>query len=308
MEFDAHLAKIRDGIPLSAPTFPLRHFLERLAADAATLSAETHEQARRELADDLNQAVRRLRQSPTIDELVATLADTAGRFADGAVVFQLADGMAKSEKMDLAIPLDSAAALAGAVQSRDPVTAITTDGEVSEALVERLGHSPEGRAHIHPVVVKDGVPALLYAWGAVQSAAVELVAQVAAAVWVDLLPPPPVVELVSIAPLSAAAKPASSWESLTPEEQQVHLRAQRFARVQVATMRLQCGAEVQAGRLRHNLYEALREPIDAARTLLRKDFFTTCPSMVDYLHLELVHTLANDDAELLGKDYPGPMV
>jgi hypothetical protein len=30
--------------------------------------------------------------------------------------------------------------------------------------------------------------------------------------------------------------------------------------------------------------------------------------MVDYLHLELIRTLANDDAELLGKDYPGPMV
>jgi hypothetical protein len=29
---------------------------------------------------------------------------------------------------------------------------------------------------------------------------------------------------------------------------------------------------------------------------------------VDYLHLELVRTLANDDVELLGQDYPGPMV
>ena len=30
--------------------------------------------------------------------------------------------------------------------------------------------------------------------------------------------------------------------------------------------------------------------------------------MVDYLHLELMRTLANDDADLLGKEYPGPMV
>lgn len=293
---------------MSASTVPLRQFLEKLAADAATLSAETREQARRELAEDLNQAVRRLRQSTTVDELLMTLADTAVGFADGAVVFQLSEGMAKSDKLDLAVPLDSAAALAGAVQSRDPVTAITTGAEVSEALVERLGHSPEGRAHIHPIVVKESVPALLYAWGAVQGAAVELVAQVAAAVWVDLLPPPQVVELVTIAPLPAAAKPASAWESLTPEEQQVHLRAQRFARVQAAGMRLECGAAVQAGRVRHNLYGTLRERIDEARKLFRKDFFGTCPSMVDYLHVELVRTLANDDAELLGKDYPGPMV
>jgi hypothetical protein len=282
--------------------------LEKLAAGAATLSAETREQARRELAEDLNQAVRRLRQSATVDDLAATLADTAAHFADGAMVLFIADGVAKSEKMDLAISLDSAAALAGAVQSRDPVTAITTGSEVSEALVEKLGHSPEGRAQIHPIVVKESVPALLYAWGPAQAAAVELIAQVAAALWVELLPPPPVVELVSIAPLPEAKKPASSWETLTPEEQQIHLRAQRFARVQVASMRLQEGAAVQAGRLRRNLYEALREPIEAARERFRKDFFTSCPSMVDYLHLELVHTLANDDAEMLGAGYPGPMV
>ena len=30
-------------------------------------------------------------------------------------------------------------------------------------------------------------------------------------------------------------------------------------------------------------------------------------SMVDYFHLELVHTLANDDPALLGQDYPGPL-
>jgi hypothetical protein len=30
--------------------------------------------------------------------------------------------------------------------------------------------------------------------------------------------------------------------------------------------------------------------------------------MVDYLHPELVRTLANDDVELLGSDYPGPLV
>ena len=31
-------------------------------------------------------------------------------------------------------------------------------------------------------------------------------------------------------------------------------------------------------------------------------------SMVDYFHLDIVRTLANDDADLLGTDYPGPMI
>lgn len=293
---------------MSSSTSTLRQFLDRFSDGVETFFAETRKDARSEVATDLNQAVRRLRQSATLDELAATLADTAARFADGALVLLVSGGTAKSEKMGLEIPLTSAAALAGAVESQDPVTAIASATEVSAALVERLGHGPDARAYIHPIVVKGGVPALLYAWGAVEAAAVELVSQVAAAVWAEPIPPPPVVELVSIAPLPTVKKPASGWESLTPEEQQVHLRAQRFARVHVAAMRLQEGAAVQTGRLRRNLYEALRGPIEASRELYRKDFFTNCPSMVDYLHLELVHTLANDDVELLGKDYPGPMV
>jgi hypothetical protein len=30
--------------------------------------------------------------------------------------------------------------------------------------------------------------------------------------------------------------------------------------------------------------------------------------MVDYLHLEMVRSLADDDAILLGPSYPGPLV
>jgi hypothetical protein len=73
-------------------------------------------------------------------------------------------------------------------------------------------------------------------------------------------------------------------------------------------MRLEEAAAVREGRSRANLYEELRGSIDAARELFHRDFFAACPSMVDYLHLELVQTLANGDAKLLGRDYPGPMV
>ena len=87
----------------------------------------------------------------------------------------------------------------------------------------------------------------------------------------------------------------------------MHLGAQRFARVHVAELRLYRAAAVQTGRTQRDLYGALRQPIDAARARFREKFFAACPSMVDYLHLELLRTLANDDSELLGKEYPGPM-
>ena len=87
----------------------------------------------------------------------------------------------------------------------------------------------------------------------------------------------------------------------------MHLRAQRSARVQVAEIRLFEPEAVQAGRTRHDLYGAVRAGIDAAREVFHKTFFTATPTMVDYLHLELVRTLANNDPELLGKEYPGPL-
>ena len=88
---------------------------------------------------------------------------------------------------------------------------------------------------------------------------------------------------------------------------QAHLRAQRFARVQVAEMRLYRPQDVASGRARRDIYGALRETVDLAREAYRSQFLSALPGMTDYLHEELLHTLANDDATLLGPLYPGPL-
>jgi hypothetical protein len=171
-------------------------------------------------------------------------------------------------------------------------------------------------------VAASGVPVLVYAWGTVEGPAIELLTQVAAAVWSGFPEPQPeeipeavAQGLVTIQPLpdaapenaAASAKAAKTWADLPPQEQQIHLRAQRFARVHVAEMRLSHGDAVQSGRARRNLYDALQPSIDAARDAFHARFFT-CPSMVDYLDLELTRTLAHEDPDLLGKSYPGPLV
>lgn len=298
-----------------APT-PYRQIFEnrlsQLAAETELLFADARQRARGELADELNQAARRLFQAEGAEELASTLASVAAGYASTVLVFRMEGEVARSPRID--VPLSAAAAFAGAIQTRDPVIAAATPGEVSAALVELLGHSVEDRAYVFPLVIAQNVPALLYACGAVQGAALELLAQVAASAWIRLLPPPPPLQepaaagdLVSIAPV-ASPPPVSPWDRLSPEEQQLHLRAQRWARVRVAELRLRQSAAVQAARAKGNVYEALREPIDRARDEYRKAFFATCPSMVDYLHLEMLRTLAHEDADLLGKDYPGPLV
>ena len=288
------------------------------------LFAENRERARGELAEQLNQAVRRLRLAEDREELAATAVDVASSFAGAAAWFRIEGESARGQRIrgvteeaseafvSFAVPLKSAAALAGAVETRDPVIAAAVASEVGPETIDLLKHSSDGRVAIYPIAASDGVKALLYTWGVTSGAAVELISQVAAAVWLVLDPPPPppppaapVPELVQI----VAPRPAKpSWDELPPDEQRVHLRAQRFARVRIAEIRLQESEAVQSGRNRRNLYEVLRQPIDTARATFHATFFKASASMVDYLHLELLHTLAQDDAELLGNDYPGPLV
>ena len=86
-----------------------------------------------------------------------------------------------------------------------------------------------------------------------------------------------------------------------------HSRALRFARVKVAEIRLYQDSEVKSGRAAHDLYGALGPHIDAARNAFRDRFLLPLGGVPDYLHQELVKTLANEDAVLLGPSYPGPL-
>ena len=83
--------------------------------------------------------------------------------------------------------------------------------------------------------------------------------------------------------------------------------AQRFAKVKIAEIQLYHAAAVKSGRTARNLYGSLRPHIDAARKAFEERFLHNGSRSADYLHLELLRVLANDDATLLGPDYPGPL-
>jgi hypothetical protein len=86
-----------------------------------------------------------------------------------------------------------------------------------------------------------------------------------------------------------------------------HSRALRFARVKVAEIQLYQASQVKSGRAARDLYGALGPHIDAARKAFRDRFLIPLNGVPDYLHQELVKTLANEDAVLLGPSYPGPL-
>ena len=101
--------------------------------------------------------------------------------------------------------------------------------------------------------------------------------------------------------LQTASVPATD----SPNE--AAFRAKRFVRVKVAEMQLYAADRVAAGRAARQLYRALQKEIDDARAGFAAEFLTPPRGIPDCLHEELVRVLAQNDATLLGSDYPGPL-
>ena len=292
----------------------------RLTKQTEASIAEARARSLRDLTGKLNQAVRRLRAFENEDEWSRAVVDATGGFSERAALFVVngsalrllaTRGISSDAKIDNT-PLESAPAFAGVVESRDPIVALRTPGELSEAIADvfgdAAGETPEQRFYLFPITSRDRVAAVLYADTAVEPSAIELVASFASAVLDAQSASPDRSKLVSIATGGQRPASISQWPSLGKDEQELHLRAQRFARVQVAEMRLYHSQAVKDGRSRHDLYGALQEQIDRTRDAFRTDFLSASQSMVDYVHVELLRTLANDDVELLGSEYPGPLV
>jgi len=112
----------------------------------------------------------------------------------------------------------------------------------------------------------------------------------------------PVVEPASMT--AAAAAPATdAFAHLSPEEAEVHRKAQRFARLLMDEIKLYNQAKVAEGRKHKDLYDRLREDIDKSRSTYHKRYDNSAAASVDYFTTELVRSLAEDDITLLGPNF-----
>ena len=287
----------------------LEERLTALSAGVVQAVAESLVAGRRELTSRLNQAVRRVRTVESEEQWSKAIVDATQGFVDRAALFLVRDGslhlaaarnIAGEEKMPDA-PLASAPAFASAVESQDTVVALRTKSEMSEPIAQWAGEDAARKFCLIPIIAKAQVVALLYADAAnhnVEANGLELLATVAGAVSESRASS----NGAGLTLVNIAASP------IPQIDQNLHLKAQRFARNQVAEMRLYKSQNVKIGRAARNLYTSLKTEIDAAREAFRLDYLSAPGGMVDYVHLELVRTLANDNVELLGSDYPGPLV
>ena len=314
---------------------------ERRLGDGRTEAAriqtreETSERTRRTVSDSLNQTLRRLRQVPSQAGAMKLLAEATAPWATSAAVLVVEDGEARllasrnlqSENLPETISLEDAAALNAVVETTDPITALASPSEVSGPLSDAFG--PESRCHLFPVSVRGVVTGIFMASGDLVTGALELLTEAAGMRLEALVPAvPPALKPLEAPGLSPtgliqiagapAPKPATTdperpatialkWQDLSATDQKLHLNAQRVARVRVAEFRLYHSDALRQGVFAGNIYGSLREQIDGARTNFQENCMAKSANMVDYLHLEILRSLAHDDERLLGSEYPGPL-
>ena len=317
---------------LGAKESEFSHRYEQVALRARDSITAAGRAASRELSERVNQAARRLNQAETIEQWRSALLDGAMPFSQVAMVFRIAGKNAiletsrGVETSQFEVELQSAPALENAVESKDTVVAVRTSSEFSETIANLIPDTMGAKVYLFPIVVDEKVVAILYTEpgeAPLEPSALELLATVAGlalslrraaavenkvAAGLVTIEAPALPVLSAPAPVEPAKSLVNLMASLSREDQELHGRAQRFARVQVAEMRLYKSNLVKAGRENAALYPALRADIDLAREAYQTQFLAD-PSkgMFDYLHMELVNALATSDESLLGREYPGPL-
>jgi len=309
--------------------------LNNAQAEAARALSEaqerTAEQSRRRLSESLNQTLRRIRQTSAEHETLQLLLEESAFCAARAVVVLVESGriariaawrnvtLRGDEEDSAPIELKDAAALASCVESGDPLAAMASPSEISSILASALGKVDGEKVYLFPVRVRQNTVGLIVAGGSVAAAPLELLCEAAGMRLEALETHAPATVPASALPVETEkgdlvqiagvrnGTPASSWETLSAQEQAQHLRAQRTARVRVAQIRISEAAALRKGVQERDIYQALRRSIDAARGEFRQNYMMQAPGMVDYLHLEIVRSLAHDNEKLLGAEYPGPM-
>src|SRR5205807_6156486 len=102
---------------------------------------------------------------------------------------------------------------------------------------------------------------------------------------------------------AAAPENSNAFAGMSPEDADTHRKAQRFARLLVDEIKLYNQAKVTEGRRKKDLYDRLREDIEKSRSTYQKRYGNTAAASGEYFHQELVRSLAEDDASVMGANF-----
>jgi hypothetical protein len=124
---------------------------------------------------------------------------------------------------------------------------------------------------------------------------------------IELVGEPETIELMETAapPVAAEAEFEGGFDvnQLTPEEQELHRRANRVAKVSMQDIKMLRPEQVRLGREKKDLCIRLKDDIEKAHREYDRRFKPIMDHPVDYFYRWAVEILAEGDAHALG-DYP----
>jgi hypothetical protein len=119
----------------------------------------------------------------------------------------------------------------------------------------------------------------------------------------------PIVEEISVEEVAAAEQPGFEVLRLSVEEQELHRRANRVAKVAMQDIQMLRPEDVRLGREHCDLCVRLRGELDKARKEYDRRFHAILDHPIDYFHHWMVEILAGGDSAALGEyPYPSPVL
>jgi hypothetical protein len=91
--------------------------------------------------------------------------------------------------------------------------------------------------------------------------------------------------------------------SISPEDREIHRKAQRFARLLIDEIKLYNQAKVAEGRKNRDLYDRLKEAIEKSRATYQKRYGNTVAASSNYFQNEIIRSLAEDDLSIMGANF-----
>jgi hypothetical protein len=271
-------------------------------------------------SDLLNAAAAAIHESGSQADILRHLLEGEARFA-GRVALFVVKGNAISgwqgigfEDNDAVktLSIQTGSGLVGkAIQARNP--AVGSAQEFDAGFVKSMKTPIDGQCLVLPLVVKDKVAAVIYAdagtvpGGTLDSSGLQALTRFAA-IWLELAAlrkaggSSPTEEVASPAAAMAVSAPASATSG--SEEDELHKKARRFAKLLVEEIKLYNQPRVEEGRQHKDLYDRLKVDIEKSRSTYDKRYAESAVASADYFTQELIRILADNDASLMGASFP----
>jgi len=275
-------------------------------------------------SDLLNSAATAIHESGSQADILRHLLEGDARFA-GRVALFVVKGNAiggwqgigfEDNDAIKAFSIQTGSGLVGkAVQARNPAAGPAQ--EFDAGFVKSLKAPADGQCLVLPLVVKDKVAAIIYAdagivpGGMLDSSGLQALTRFAA-IWLELaalrkaggpsaaedIPQPqPAATMAATAPVPASSTSGS-------EEDELHKKARRFAKLLVEEIKLYNQPRVEEGRQHKDLYERLKVDIEKSRSTYDKRYAESAVASADYFTQELIRILADNDGSLMGAGFP----